>query len=76
MSIAEAIVEKVNALPPDKRAEVLNFAEFLHEKAAKERPEAWPSLRGALAREGFSISAEGIDEARREMWGEWMEPRS
>lgn len=72
MSIAEAILEKVNSLPPDKRAEVLDFAEFLQEKVSRERKQPWPSLMGSLAREGFSISAQDIDEARREMWGEWM----
>jgi hypothetical protein len=75
MSTSEAILEKLNALPADKRAEVLDFAEFLQDKVAREQKKPWPSLRGALAREGFSISAEEIDEARREMWGEWMEPR-
>lgn len=73
MSIAEAILEKVNALPPDKRAEVLDFAEFLQEKVARQQKQPWPSLMGSLARDGFSISAEDIDEARREMWGAWME---
>ena len=74
MSTAEAILEKLNALPADKRAEVLDFAEFLQDKLAKERRTPWRSLRGVLARDGFSISAEEIDEARREMWGDWIEP--
>lgn len=73
MSIGEAILEKVNALPPDKRAEVLDFAEFPHDKLAREQKQPWRSLMGSLAREGFSISAEDIDQARREMWGDWME---
>lgn len=75
MSTADAILEKLNSLPADKRAEVLDFAEFLQDKVAKEQKTPWRSLMGALAQEGFSISAEEIDEARREMWGDWMEPR-
>jgi hypothetical protein len=69
MSIAEAILEKVNALPPDKRAEVLDFAEFLGAKLAREDKRPRKNLLGALAHLNASVSREDIDEARREMWG-------
>ncbi len=41
MSIEEAVLENLKVLPPSKRLEVLEFAEFLRKKAddiASERP--------------------------------------
>jgi hypothetical protein len=38
MSIAEAVLEKVNALPPEKQEEVLEFVDSLAKKAANAKP--------------------------------------
>jgi hypothetical protein len=72
MSIEQSILEKVRALPSDKQQEVLDFVEFLQQKANVKRPSR--SLEGALANLNLHISEEDIAEARREMWGNF--PRS
>lgn len=68
-SIEEAVVAKLRDLPADKQQEVLDFATFLETKAVKEEPGPLTSLRGLWKGHGLSISAEDIDEARKEMWG-------
>jgi len=67
MTIEESLLEAVQALPADKRQEVLDFAEFLRRKSQPQRPRK--SLEGLWAGHGISISEEDIAEARREMWG-------
>jgi hypothetical protein len=65
MSIEEAILERVRALPPEKREEVLKFADSLSEP-----PQAKPPLRsprGLWADFDIDISEEDIAEPR-EMW--------
>lgn len=68
MSIEQQIQEKVAALPPDKRLEVLDFADYLQHKVSTQMKRPRKSLRGALARPGLDITEEDIAEARREMW--------
>ena len=41
MSTTEAILEKVNALPPDKQAEVLEFLDSLVNKIATATPDSF-----------------------------------
>ena len=62
----QAILAAVRALPPDKRQEVLDFAEFLRQRKGQRQPRT--SLEGKFAHLGISFSAEEIDEARQEMW--------
>ena len=65
MSIEEAILEKVRALPPQKREEVLKFASSLS------APAAGGPLRdpeGLWAGFDFVISERDITELRDEMW--------
>ena len=45
MSTTEAILETVNALPPEKRAEVLEFATSLAKKPAVKSGEPYSALR-------------------------------
>lgn len=63
-TIEEAIVERLRELPVDKQMEVLDFANFL----APRKPSPRKSVRGLWKNMGISISAEEIDEARKEMW--------
>lgn len=70
MTTWELIVEKAKALPPEKQQEVLDFVEFLEKRAEPKQP--LRNLEGLWR--GVNISAEDIDEARREMWGNF--PRS
>ena len=67
MSMEQELVAVFNQLPYGKRQELLDFAQFLR---SKEPTPSQPrkSLYGLLA-DTPSISAEDIDEARKEMWG-------
>ncbi|MCY7374430.1 MAG: DUF2281 domain-containing protein [Pyrinomonadaceae bacterium] len=67
MSVIESIVEQVEHLPLERQREVLNFAEFLQHKEKSNGEQPRRTLRGMW--KGVDISAEDIDEARREMWG-------
>lgn len=69
MSIEQAVVERLKTLPPDKQQEVLDFTEFLQEKANGVSRAPRESLMGALAHLNVKITEEDIAEARREMWG-------
>jgi hypothetical protein len=68
MSIEQAVLEVLRKLPPQRQQEVLDFAEFLGSKDAP--PRQRQSLEGLWADLGATVSAEDIDEARREMWGD------
>jgi hypothetical protein len=65
MTIEESILEVVRTLPPEKQQQLLEHANQLRASAGK-----WPrkSGRGLWAGLDISLSAEDIDEARREMW--------
>ena len=66
MSLEETVVDKLRALPVEKQLEVLDFVEFLRQKALVKRP--LRSVEGLWADLGPAPTAEEIDEARREMW--------
>jgi hypothetical protein len=65
MTIEESILEVVRTLPPEKQRELLEHANHLRASIAKRRRK---SGRGLWADLNVSLSAEDIDEARREMW--------
>lgn len=67
-SIEAALVAKLADLPADKQQEVLDFASSLGSKSETLKVPK-KSLLGILKHTGFTISAEEIDEARKEMWG-------
>jgi hypothetical protein len=67
MTTWELIAEKAKELPAEKQQELLDFAEFLRTRTADTRP--LTSAAGLWEDLGVDISAEDIDEARREMWG-------
>ena len=68
MSIADALLDELRALPPDKQQEVLDFAKFLRPKLAPPE-ERRRRLRGLWKDLNIDITEEDIAEARREMWG-------
>lgn len=67
MTIEEQVLEKLRALPPEKKREVLEFVESLKTQNGEKKPRK--SLRGLWAGMGFHVAEEDIAEARREMWG-------
>lgn len=66
MSLEQAILEAVRALPAEKQQEVLNHAARLRDEAGSKSP--LKSVRGLWADLGISLSAEEIEENRRDMW--------
>ena len=48
MSLEQAILEKVRALPPEKQQEILDFAEFLQVKL-QQNPDATEVVKGKQA---------------------------
>ncbi len=72
MSIEQAVLEKLRALPPEKQQEVLDFAAFLQQRTAPPAnaiPEPRGSIVGLWDELGIDITEEDIAEARRDMWG-------
>ena len=63
MSIEEAILEKVRALPPEKQTEVLHYVSALEASA----PRPFRSPKGILADLNFTLTEEDLARARREM---------
>jgi len=69
MMIAEIIAAKAKALSPEAQREVLDFVDFLHTRVVHSGPRK--SLAGIWAALGIDLSADEIDEARREAWTEF-----
>jgi hypothetical protein len=67
MSVEQGVVEVLKQLPYSKQEQVLEFVRFLRSREPV-APQPRKSLYGLLA-DTPSVSAEDIDEARREMWG-------
>jgi hypothetical protein len=67
VSITEQIAAKVKSLPPEKQQEVLDFVEFLRERSGPSKPLLSPE--GLWKDLKIEITEADIDEARREMWG-------
>lgn len=67
MNIEQEVLEKLRQLPIDKQQELLNFAEFLHQKNTPKT--TLRSVRGLCADLAVDITEEDINQARQEMWG-------
>ena len=66
MSLEQAILEAVRALPAEKQQEILNHAAKLRDEAGKKVP--FRSVRGLWKDLGVSLSPEGIEDNQRDMW--------
>ena len=66
MSLEQAILEVVRALPAEKQQEILTQATRLRDQASKRKP--FKSVKGLWADLGVSLSADEIEENQREMW--------
>jgi hypothetical protein len=69
MSLEQQVVETLKQLPVAKQEEVLDFARFLRSQEPA-TPQPRKSLYGLWANSSAEpLTAEDIDEARKEMWG-------
>ncbi|MGC2662389.1 MAG: hypothetical protein WA324_30865 [Bryobacteraceae bacterium] len=66
MSLEQAILEAVRALPTNKQQEILSHATRLRNQTVGNNP--LPSVKGLWADLGISLSAVEIEANRREMW--------
>ena len=66
MSLEQAILEAVRALPAEKQQEVLSHAARLRDEAGRKIP--FKSVKGLWADLGVSLSPEEIERNQREMW--------
>ena len=67
IALEQQILLSIRTLPIQQQHEVLDFAQFLHQKAAVKPPRR--SLKGLCADLKVLITAADIDQARQEMWG-------
>jgi hypothetical protein len=67
IALEQQILVSIRTLPIQQQHEVLNFAQFLHQKAVVKPPRR--SLKGLGADLKVQITEADIDEARQEMWG-------
>jgi hypothetical protein len=65
MTLEQSILNAVRNLPAEKVEELMSFLERLQ---AEETTTPLESGYGLIEHLGFRVSAEEIDEARREMW--------
>jgi hypothetical protein len=66
MSVEDAMLEAVRALPAEKQREILTHATRLRDEAEGHKP--FKSIRGLWADLDISLSAEEIEKNQREMW--------
>jgi hypothetical protein len=66
MTLEQSILDAIRTLPPEKKAELLSFVEKLKGDESNTPRE---SGYGLISHLNVRISAEEIDQARREIWG-------
>ena len=67
MTSEEVLLKTYKILPPNLKQEVIDFVEFLQTKlATKQKRQISLGIGEDL---GIEITSEDIDEARKEMWG-------
>ena len=66
MNIEQTVIQKLRQLPIEKQQELLDFAEFLHQKCTT-KPKL-QSIKGLCADLKIDITKEDIYRAREEIW--------
>ncbi len=67
MNAEQALIDLIRVLPGERQEEVLAYAEGLRDKSDEPKVPR-PSGRGLWADLKIDLTAEDIDEVRREMW--------
>ncbi len=68
-NLVEKVAAVTSSLPLNKQQEVLEFVESIAQEIESQPRAPRQSLRGLWDDLGLEVTAEDIDEARREMWG-------
>jgi hypothetical protein len=66
MSLEQAILNAVRALPTEKQQEILSHATRLRDQTTDKKP--LRSVKGLWADLGIALSAQEIEANQREMW--------
>ena len=66
MSLEQAILDAVRALPAEKQQEILSHAARLRDESVKKRP--FKSVKGLWADLGISLSSDEIEQNQSDMW--------
>ncbi len=67
-NLVEKVAAVISSLPMNKQQEILDFAEFIAQRDTSiKTPQPRKSFIGMFADRGVNITAEEIDESRREM---------
>ncbi|MFP4439678.1 MAG: hypothetical protein ACLFVO_20740 [Chloroflexaceae bacterium] len=66
-SLEQTVLDRLRDLAPEEQRAVFDFVEFLHQRRRGTPP--YRGVKGLWADLDVQISAEEIDQARREMWG-------
>jgi hypothetical protein len=73
MTLEQEILDAVRALPTGKQQEFLDHVKRLRDEAMQQPRKPRKSGRGLWADLNIDLSAEVIDEARREMWKDFRQ---
>jgi hypothetical protein len=71
MTIQQEILEHLATLRPAEQEELLRIARSLSQRSAITTAQPRKGLMGAFAGRGIDVTAEDIDDARREMWADF-----
>ena len=66
MTVKEAVIEKLDAMPAHRQQELLEYAKMLEQKEKPRGPRR--SLRGIWADLNVNLTEEDLRQARNEMW--------
>jgi hypothetical protein len=66
MSLEQAILDAVRALPAEKQQEILSHAARLRDESVKKRP--FKSVKGLWVDLGISLSSDDIEQNQNDMW--------
>ncbi|QXD15501.1 DUF2281 domain-containing protein [Rhodocaloribacter litoris] len=67
------ILQKLRALPPDKRQEVIDFIDFLLQRIAPPASQR-TTFYGLWSDLNVDLSADDLDAARRDTWNDFPRP--
>lgn len=71
MTIQQEILERLSTLSPAEQQELLRVARSLSQRSVGNETRPWKGLMGAFGGNGIDVTAEDIDDARREMWADF-----
>lgn len=72
-NLVEEVTAKVASLPLEQQREALRLIEALEKRARASAVSRSHRLKGATAGPGPKLTLEDLKQARKEMWGDYVE---